>query len=55
MSSNIFVCVKDLVIVHRTGPVYRYKAGQTISESTLIRQGTNPNTEYFERKNNGSL
>lgn len=50
MSSNIFVCIKDLVIVHRTGPVYRYVVRQTISESTLIRQGTNPHSEYFERK-----
>lgn len=50
-----FVCVKDLVVVHRNGPVYQYKAGQIISESTLIRQGINPNSEYFERKNNGTF
>lgn len=48
MKEKFFVCVKDLVVTHRYGEVYRYKAGQMVSESTLIRQGTSCNSDYFE-------
>lgn len=46
----MYKCIKDLTIVHRYGNVYRYTEGQVISENTLLSQGVNPTSEYFERK-----
>lgn len=46
---KMLICVKDLTIVHRyQGGVYRYYVGNKVEEITLIRNGINPNSEYFK-------
>ncbi len=46
---KMFMCIKKLTVVHRyQGGVLHYYVGDKVEETTLIRNGLNPDSEYFK-------